>query len=206
MKKLHLVSIALFALGSGLAISWLVYDSRPITLQSATWFGDQARALPEFQLVDQNEHTFGNSDMAGKWNLLFFGYTHCPDICPASLQMLSTMLEAIDDKDVRDAIQVIFVSVDPERDTSSILKAYVEYFNKNFIGASAPISQLQPLTQAIGISHSLNKSSEEQSVYEVSHSSAIILVNPEVKFTGLFGAPHDALAMSRDLVKIVERN
>ena len=206
MKKLPLLAIGLVALCSGLMISWLVYDTRPVTLEAGLWFGDQARALPEFQLVDHNNQSLGNSQLSGKWSLMFFGYTNCPDICPTSLQTLGNMMNAIDDSDVRNSIQVIFVSVDPERDSPEILKSYVQYFNEDFIGATAPLTELNRLTTVIGIRHSRDKASESASSYDVSHSSAIILINPAVEFAGIFSAPHNAQAMARDLVKIVERN
>ena len=206
MKKLPLIVIALFALGSGILISWLVHDTRTVTLEAGQWFADQAKILPGFELVDHNNQKLGNPQLSGKWSLIFFGYTNCPDICPTSLQTLSDMMNAIDDSDVRNTIQVIFVSVDPERDSPEILKPYVQYFNEDFIGATAPLTDLNRLTTVIGIGHSRDKSSEEASSYDVSHSSAIILINPAVEFAGIFGAPHNALAMARDLVKIVERN
>ena len=206
MKKLPLLAIGLVALCSGLMISWLVYDTRPVTLEAGQWFADQARALPEFQLVDHNNQSLGNSRLSGKWSLMFFGYTNCPDICPTSLQTLGDMMNAINDSDVLNSIQVIFVSVDPERDSPEILKPYVQYFNEAFIGATAPLTELNRLTTAIGIAHSRDKSSEAASNYDVSHSSAIILINPAVEFAGIFGAPHNATAMARDLVKIIERN
>jgi protein SCO1/2 len=206
MKKLHLVAIALIALCSGFILSWQVYDSRPVTLETGHWFADQAIALPEFQLLDHDNQSLGHAQLTGKWSLLFFGYTNCPDICPTSLQTLSEMMNAIDDPDVKNAVQVIFVSVDPDRDLPEVLKTYVHYFNDDFIGATAPLVDLNRLTHVLGIAHSRDQSSENQAIYDVSHSSAIILISPDVSYAGLFGAPHDASAMARDLVKIVERN
>jgi protein SCO1/2 len=206
MKKAHLLIIAVMALSTGFIVSWMLNDSKPVKLEAGLWFGDQAKILPDFRLLDHNNQTLGKSELTGKWSLMFFGYTHCPDICPTSLQTLSDMLNAIDDIDVRRKVQVIFVSVDPDRDTPAILKTYVQYFHPDLIGASASVPELNRLTGVIGIAHSRDKNIENQSVYGVSHSSAIALLNPEVEFAGLFRAPHDGLAMARDLVKIIERN
>ena len=137
---------------------------------------------------------------------MFFGYVHCPDICPITLQTMNEMLTAIDDNDVSDALQIIFVSVDPERDKPELLASYVEYFNKAFIGATAPMADLRPLTRSLGISHELHKQSEDDVSYLVDHSSAIVLINPQGEFAGLFSAPHDALAMARDMTRIIEYN
>lgn len=204
MKKLHFFAIALLALCFGFAASWLVYDSRPVTLETGQWFGDQAMVLPEFQLIDHNNQNLDQSRLSGKWSLVFFGYTNCPDICPTSLQTLAEMMKLIDDPDVRKAIRVIFISVDPDRDSAGVLKSYVHYFNDDFIGATAPLAVLNPLTKSLGIRHSRNKSSKDPANYEVSHSSAMILLDPAVRFAGVFSAPHSAAAMARDLSKIIE--
>ncbi len=206
MKKAHLLIIAIISLVAGFSLSGIVFDSEPVTLKAGQWFGDQAMILPEFQLLDHNNQTFGKSELTGKWSLMFFGYTNCPDVCPTSMQALSDMMEAIQDDDVRDALQVIFVSVDPDRDSAEILKNYVQYFNSEFIAATANLTELNRLTKVLGIMHSRNKTSENQVAYGVSHSGSIILINPEAEFAGLFGAPHDSLAMANDLSKIVDNN
>lgn len=206
MKKSTPYIIALIALVLGFAGSWLVQSSKPIELEVSRWFGDQAKVLPDFELRDQDNQPFGKAQMKGKWTMMYFGFTHCPDICPVSLQAMAEMLEAIDDADVRNAIQIAFVSVDPDRDTPELLKQYVQYFNPTFIGASAPLAELKKLTSSIGIAHQLEKSSEDQVDYLVSHSGAIIMLNQQAEFSGLFSAPHDALAMARDITKIIEHN
>ena len=196
--------IAVVALVLGLGGSWFAQNSKPIKLEVGRWFGEQARTLVDFELRDQNNQPFGEKQLKGKWSLLFFGYTHCPDICPISLQAMAEMMKAIDDKHVREDLQVAFISVDPARDTPALLKSYVEYFNPSFIGATAALPELKKLTTSIGIAHKLEKKSDEQESYLVSHSGAIVLLNPQAEFSGLFSAPHDALAMARDMTKIIE--
>ena len=206
MKKSTLYIIAIASLLLGLTGSWLMQTTQPIKLEAGRFFDDQAKVLADFELRDKNNQPLGKSQLAGKWNLLFFGYTHCPDICPVSLQALADMIEAIDDRDVRDAIQVTFVSVDPDRDTPQLLKTYVEYFNPDFQGATAALSELSKLTAAIGIAHQLEKTSENQTGYLVSHSGVIVLLNPKAEFAGIFSAPHDGLVMARDMTKIIEHD
>ena len=206
MNKSSIAIVALLALIGGFSISWFLSNNKPVELEAGTWFGDQARALPAFELLDHNNQPLTRSSLEGQWSLVFFGYTHCPDICPASLQTMSDMVAAIDDPDVLDAVQVYFVSVDPERDGAEILAAYVTYFNATFIGATAALEKLTPLTRSLGIAHDIRNKSEASTDYDVDHSSAIVLINPQAEFAGLFGAPHDALAMARDLTRIVEYN
>lgn len=203
MKKISILVIALVSLGFGFLGSSMVFDTKPPELESAFWFGNQAKALPEFRLYDHDNQPLENSHLSGKWSLLFFGFTHCPDVCPTSLQALAEMMKKVGDNDVREAIQVIFVSVDPDRDTPEILKSYVQYFHPDFIGASAKIADLDILTKALGIAHSREKTSVAQQVYGVSHSGAIVLINPAGEYAGLFSAPHNSSTLASDLSKII---
>lgn len=206
MNKSSIAAVAILALVIGFALSWYLARSQPVNLESGTWFGEQARALPEFELTDHRNRKFTRDSLAGKWSLLFFGFTHCPDICPTTLQTLKQMVEAIGDPQVEDAVQVVFVSVDPERDTPKILADYVTYFDPDFIGATAAMQNLRPLTRALGIAHEIHNRGEDDSSYDVDHSAAIVLVNPRAEFAGLFGAPQNAGAMARDMTLIVEHN
>ena len=206
MKKTTPYIITLIALVLGFGGSWYFQSSKPIKLEVGRWYGDQAKTLADFELRDQNNQPLGIEQLKGKWNLLYFGFTHCPDICPISLQAMADMMEAIDDKQVRDDIRVTFVSVDPDRDTPALLKTYVEYFNPSFVGATAPLPELKKLTTSIGIAHKLKKDSDDQTSYLVTHSGAIVLLNPQGELSGLFSAPHDALAMARDMTEIIEHN
>ena len=203
MKKVHLLFIAVLALSFGFAVSWVVYDSKPVKLEVARWFGDQAKPLPDFKLFDHNNQVLGKAELTGKWSLMYFGYTHCPDVCTTDLKILSEMLNTIEDSNFSHMIQVIFVSVDPDRDTPAVLKTYLQNFHPDIIGASAPLAEMNPLTHAIGIPHSHDEKHGSQAVYEVSHSSIIILINPEGEFAGLFRAPHDSVVMASDLGKII---
>jgi protein SCO1/2 len=206
MNKSSIVIVTLFALIGGFSLSWYINNNKPIELESGLWFGDQSRALPEFELVDDQRKPLTRSQLTGQWSLMFFGFTHCPDICPTTLQTLAGMVKAIDDADVTDALHIYFVSVDPERDSPEILADYVSYFNPAFHGATAPLEQLTPLTRALGIAHVIHNKTAGSSDYDVDHSAAIVLINPRAQYAGLFGAPQDALAMARDLTRIIERN
>jgi len=206
MNKSSIAAVAILALVIGFALSWYLARSQPVNLESGTWFGEQARALPEFELIDHRNRKLTRDSLVGKWSLLFFGFTHCPDICPTTLQTLKQMLDAIDDPEVEDAVQVVFVSVDPARDTPKIIADYVTYFDPEFIGATAAMQNLRPLTRALGIAHEIRNRGEDDSSYDVDHSAAIVLVNPRAEFAGLFGAPQNARAMARDMTRIVEYN
>ena len=205
MNSRVILAIALIAIVAGFSVS-IYLASEPVKLEKGLWFGDQARALPEFELVDHNNEPLTRERLKGNWNLMFFGYTHCPDICPTTLLDMNRMVQAIDDPDVLEALTVYFVSVDSGRDTPDVLAEYVKYFNPGFIGATAPDEKLRPLTRMLGIAHEIHKTSEDDLTYGVDHSGAVVLINPEAEYAGLFSAPHDPSSMARDMTRIVEYN
>lgn len=205
MNKSSIAIVAVLALIAGFALSWYVNNQKPIELESGLWFGAQARDLPEFALVDDRQQPLTRTELRGHWTLMFFGYTHCPDICPVTLQTLADMIRLIDDSDVTGALQVYFISVDPERDRPEVLAEYVHYFDPGFNGATAESDRLMPLTQSLGIAHMIRNRTEGSDAYDVDHSSAIVLINPQAQYAGLFSAPQDAGAMARDLTRIIER-
>jgi len=193
MNKLVLPLIAVIALIGGFFISDALIP-KELHVSSATWF-KKPMTLPDFSLKDHNNQTFDKQRFIGKWSILFFGYTNCPDVCPDSLNMLKTMMERLD-PETRNKVQVIFITVDPDRDTADKLKQYVTFFNKNFIGAFTSLDKLEPLTNRLGIMHYITKT---QSTYDVSHSGNMLLINPNGDYNAIFSPPHDPVQMALDL-------
>jgi len=132
-------------------------SNKPIELEVITLLGDQAKALPEFELIDHNKQILTNTRLSGKWNLMFFGYTSCPDICPTTLNDMNHVVNAIKDPEVLDALKVYFVSVDPQRDTTELLASYLSFFNPEFTGATANTEKLEVLTSALGVSYKITE-------------------------------------------------
>lgn len=196
MNKIIIPLIAIIALLGGYFISNALMP-KELHLHSATWF-KKPMGLPEFSLTDHNLKAFNNQRFIGKWSILFFGFTNCPDVCPDSLNMLKTMMENLGE-DVRKDIQIVFITVDPERDTAEKLKPYVTFFNKDFLAAFAPIDKLTPLTDRLGIMHYITKT---QSTYDVAHAGNMLLINPNGDYNAVFSPPHDAAQMASDLTAI----
>ena len=156
---------------------------------------EPASPLPEFRLHDQNNQAFDRAQLQGKWSFVFFGYTHCPDICPTTLVVLRDVQKIAggQDKD----IQYVFISVDPKRDKAATLKNYLPYFHPEFIGATGDPGELMRLTRAVGAYYEIGK--PRNGAYEVHHSAAIFLIDPEARLRALFSGPHDAARLAQGL-------
>lgn len=202
MNKSQLFIISPIVILVGLYTSLIVFKPQPIELQAATWLGDQAKTLPAFQLTDHDGQSFTEQSLNGQWDLLFFGYTHCPDICPDTLQVLANVTKQIEDPAVRQQLRVTFVTIDPERDDLARMKSYVEYFNPAFHSARGDMEQLRKLTGALGIYHTIEKS-EDGSRYEVAHSGVLTLIDPQGRFSALFSTPHDGTRIAHDLNELI---
>ncbi len=188
---------------AGVAAAWLYAreHGRPPELEHATLF-EAPRALPAFSLVDQAGRPFGPDRLRGHWSLLFFGFTNCPDVCPTTLATLAAVRKSLGDPRRDDAPAVVFVSVDPGRDTPDVLGRYVEYFDPAFVGATGSREAIDALAAALGVAVIIGPPAADGS-YAVDHSAAIFLVDPEARIAALFGAPHDAQAIARDYRRIV---
>lgn len=203
MKKTLIIFGVIVAIGLGIASSMLVFKPEPIVLQAATWFGSQAKPLPAFELTDHSGKPFNQQSIQGKWQLMFFGYTNCPDICPDSLQMLTNMIKLITDDAVTQQLQITFVSIDPERDDLDKMKSYVTYFNPSFMSARGEIEEVNKLTGALGVMHYISKSADG-SKYDVAHSGILTLIDPQGRFTGVFSPPHESADIAHDLITIIK--
>ncbi|SDI67919.1 SCO family protein [Billgrantia gudaonensis] len=125
----------------------------------------------EFELVDENGHDVEADQYLGKSTLLFFGFTHCPDVCPATLGRLEAAIGRLDES-ARDDIQVLFVSVDPRRDDPETLRAYTESFGARFIGLTGNRAALDALTRRYRVTYGYGEADDDGN-YAVSHSSAV---------------------------------
>lgn len=158
-----------------------------------------------FELKTHRGEPFNLASLQGKWSFLFFGYTHCPDVCPTTMQTLADMDKRLarTEPGLHQAIQVVFVSVDPARDTVEQLANYVPYFNRSFIGVTGQPDQIQQLTRQLGIMYMQVKEKDGRG-YLVDHSASILLFGPDARLHGIFSAPHNAEQLVQDYVKLRE--
>ena len=152
---------------------------------------EQPKPISSFELVDQHQHAFTEKNFLDKWSFLFFGYTNCPDVCPTTLSEMETLAKNLVPKPpMANNVQYIFATVDPKRDTPEQLKTYISYFDENFIALSGPVEQIKALTRQLKIKFKLGEGYKGD--YPVSHSSALILIDPKGRYFARFPAPHYA--------------
>lgn len=202
-----LLAIAVLALLAGVAASWLLGKTRTqatLPLQSATALLEHARTLPEFHLQDHAGKSFGNDQLTGRWSFLFFGYTHCPDICPTTLATLGEAMKFIQHNEDAEHAQVVFVSVDPQRDSPAQLTQYVRYFHPDFMGVTGARADIDALTRSLGIVYAKTPNPNDPENYLVDHSASILLIGPDARLVALFGAPHQARAIAEDFHQLRE--
>jgi len=191
-KKIPIGTIVLF--GIFLLVMAATYmltkpPERPAELEGV--LRPDFRLLHPFKLTDHNNTVFDEKRLLDKWSFVFFGYTSCPDVCPATLYILSSVHGLLVDEtgEIPDDMQVIFISVDPARDTTEKLGDYITYFNKDFIGTTADKTEIDKLAKQFGAGY-IFEDEVEPGIYNVSHTSAIFLIDPYGRLVATFSQPH----------------
>lgn len=161
---------------------------------------DKPRIINEFQLIDHKAQPFTLENLKGKWTLVYFGFTHCPDICPTTLAKLSQVVKQLDD-DIASETQVLMISVDPARDTPEKLEEYVPYFHPDFIGVTGDFVQTMSLAQNVNVA--FNKVMLDDD-YTVDHTGNIVLINPYGHYHGFFRPPFELAKLKTTFQSIVK--
>ncbi|MBV8133175.1 MAG: SCO family protein [Alphaproteobacteria bacterium] len=135
-----------------------------------------------FRLVDQDGKTVTDADLKGKWSLVYFGYTHCPDACPTALNDISIALDELGPK--RGEVRPVFITVDPERDTPDVLKSYVTSFDAPILALTGTPEEIAQAAKGYRVYYA--KHPEPGGDYSMDHSSVIYVMDPEGRFTASF--------------------
>lgn len=209
-QTLILIAVASVSLIVGVWVSQQLFNAPaaiPKNLEATLL--DKSKPLTPFNLLDHNNKPFNIARLKNNWSFLFFGYTHCPDVCPLALQIMRKVWQAPELEISKDSnVKMIFVSVDPDRDTPAILKSYTEYYNPEFLGVTGNPDELDKLTGQIGILYGFDEPNSNGD-YNVSHSGQIILIDPQGNMRAVFSPPLNPASLIKDFVaikKYVENN
>jgi len=189
------------ALAAGIFVATIVNEPAELQTAFAIPLPDP---LPDFALLDQTGQRVNADTFRGQWDLVFFGFTNCPDICPTTLQILASVKHELADAGATLLPRIVLVSVDPERDTPQLVGQYVDYFGEGNLGVTGKIEDISTLTAALGIY--FEKAPTADGDYSVDHSAAVLVINPAGEFSALFSAPHIVANYVHDLPIIMSTN
>lgn len=159
---------------------------------NGTFLFDNPRSFKDFSLVDYNNQAFTPENLKGKWTLVFFGFTYCPDVCPTTLALLNRFYQQQQTTGLATDLQIVLVSVDPARDTPEKLYDYVRFFNQDFVGVTGEFLDLHRFATQLNIPFSKAPGGGEN--YTIEHSANIAIINPQGHYVGFFRSP---LALSK---------
>lgn len=173
----------------------------PLELRAGTWVPN-GRTIPDFELTDQDGEPLTRNDINGNWTFLSFGYTSCPDVCPTALATLAAMEKRLQELQSAATPRVLFISVDPERDSTERLKEYIRYFDPDFLAATGDHAMLQSLSLPLGVIYAKVDDQSSAMGYLVDHSAQILLLDPQARLSALFSAPHNADDLAQDFLTL----
>lgn len=205
-----LIVIAVIAAITGLLVSNYYYNNNNVDdddnninkleFQSLLIY-PEAKAFSGFQLQSHDNPNLTIEDFAGKWTLLFFGFTHCPDVCPNTLTELQKAFKLLK---TTVKPEVLFISLDPDRDTPEVLNIYTQFFNPDFKSATADAANILSIASQVGVAYHIEDRETGDLNYNVDHTTAVFLVNPDKRLHGVFRFPHEAEKIANDLTLLFE--
>jgi protein SCO1/2 len=198
LKRVWLVAGLLVVLSLA-AIYGYAMASRPYSWHGSVF--QPASPAPEIHLNDTQGHPFVLSQAKGKIVLVFFGYTHCPDECPLTMAKLKQVISELGP--AADRVEVVFVTIDPQRDTPGVLQAYLAKFNPSFIGLTGPLSALEPVWQAYGVYQQTNGVTA-QDAYQVTHSTQLYVIDQNGRLRFTYSIDSTAAEIEQDLRQLIK--
>ncbi|WP_085906216.1 SCO family protein [Kiloniella majae] len=198
-RSIFVLCIALIVAAAAF-IGMKVFDQKPASNQSGALIGGP------FNMVDHTGKAVTEKDFLGKYMLIYFGYTYCPDVCPTSLTLLSGAMDILEEKDPELAKQItpVFITVDPERDTVSAMKDYVENFYPTMVGLTGTTDQISAAAKAYRVFYQKTES-EESNEYLMDHSSITYLIGPDGLYAKHYGHGTESDKMAASLIEILSK-
>lgn len=185
---------ALCAAFAGFLLAAEVDSSRPV-LASGTWL-PEARPIADFHLIDSDGRPVSRAALLGRPTLVYFGFTHCPDECPDTLAALARVKR----RAAIPGLQVLFVTVDPQRDTPAVLAGYVRHFDPSFLGLTGDPAEIRRLAASLGIG--ITRVNLPGGGYDFEHTQAILLFDSRAREVGVFTPPFDVRQLAQSLSRV----
>ena len=187
------------AIAAGLTLA--LRDSTGQAVPRAATILPAGNTLADFALLDQDGAPADKTVFEGQWDVVFFGFTHCPDICPATMTVLGQAKRQLAAQGQQPLPRVVLVSVDPERDTPEAMARYIAYFGDDNLGLTGELAEIRKLADALGIF--FEKAGGETAAYGVDHSTVVLVIDPRGRLKALFSAPHTVADLVHDLPLIM---
>lgn len=159
------------------------------------------KTVKEFDLLDVNGELIKRDVFDDQWSMVFFGFTHCPDVCPITLQIMKDVVAQLKEQSQQE-LQIVFVSVDPARDTPEIMKQYISYFDEKFIGITGDVNEVHSLTSSLGIVASFTANDTDPDNYGVDHTASLLLIDPQRRVRAKVSPPLEADKIVADVLTI----
>ena len=207
-------------LGSHRSFVWLILVAA-VAAGFGLWFGNrqfggaaapslasailypQPRTIPPFELTQANGEPLTLADWNGHWNLVYFGYASCPDVCPTTLVAFKQVWKDLGERHLQERVRIDFISVDPQRDTAEVLRTYTAFFSPDFVAATGSDEQLTALTRSLGLLYT--RTTKPDGTVEVDHSGSVVIVDPGGHLVGIFRPPFVPKAVAADLATLAAR-
>lgn len=165
----------------------VAWGRAPDEVRAVLW--PEPRTLPDFVLMTQHGQRFGPAELRGQWSFLFFGYLNCPDVCPVTLHALRAFRRLLQEQDSEAAgYRIVFVSVDPERDTAARIGPYLAHFDVDFIGLSGAPEELRRFAEALAVRY--EAVTDVDGLIAIDHTSSVMIVDPAGQVVGALPPPH----------------
>ena len=188
-----LLLAASLALGGGVGYRWFsqrTQSSAPSLINGTIL--QTPRATAPFRLIDHRSQPFVPANLRDRWSFVFFGFTHCPDVCPTTLHTFRAMYESLPGQSIDPAqVQVVFVSVDPERDSAEKLQQYVPYFHPEFVGVTGTPEATKQFAKNLGVLY-VKVPQQNSDEYSVDHSASVFVFDPQGRMKAVLSPPYKA--------------
>lgn len=199
------ILLGIAALITGLIISKYIYVKKVDIRQFHGTLLHKPREIEEFKLTGIDKKPFTNNSLQKQWTMIFFGFTSCGYVCPTTMAELDKMYRKLEEKKIRPLPRVVMITLDPERDNISKLANYIRAFNPHFYGATGQDKIIQQMTREMGIAYDkvMPPNANDSENYDIQHSGAVMLFNPQGELSAFFTTPHQAESLVKDYQLLV---